>query len=171
MSTWIITELGTDFTEDFEDSFIDYIFTKWSIFDPAKGANKITNDNTKIRFHAGHLDYRSPYEISILSGRTKVDDSKEIGGHLIICVTDLTIFLRMQRRSSYPNWIQPQLGYMEREIQRITRHFKPYDVPGIKDFYYDDSQRLPQRNNEFAASNWECEIYGKILYEKRNIEP
>jgi hypothetical protein len=169
---FIVTELGIDFPFEFEDAFIDYIFDKWSIFDPEKGASKIVNnDNTKIRFHAGHLDYRSAYELSILQGRTSLDYSKELGGHLVFCITDLTIFLRIRRLPTSPNWIGPQLGNMEREVQRIIRHFKPYDIAGIKDFYYEDSQRLPQRNNEFSASNWECEIYGKITYEKRNTDP
>jgi len=172
MSPWVVTEIGQDFQTDFEDMFLPYIFTKWAIFDPAKGSQQIDNsDNNFVRFHTGHLDYRNAYELSILSGRTTYDYSKEIGGHLVFCITNLTIFLRMRRLTTSPNWINIQLGNMEREITRIIRHFKPYDVPGIKDWYYDDSQRLPQRNNEFSASNWECEVYSKITYEKRNTDP
>jgi hypothetical protein len=168
---WIVPELGVDFTDDFEDMMIDYVFDKWIGLDPPKGSQKITDDNNNIRFHEGHLDYFMPYEISVLQGRTTADYSKEVSRRRIFFETTLTFYLRVNRLANNPNWIAPQLGNMERELTRITRHYSSIHIPGIKDFWYDDSQRMPQRNNEFAATNWESEVYCKISYEKINDDP
>lgn len=168
---WIVPELSADFTQDFEDMIIDYIFDKYIIFTPPKGATKIDADKQYVRFHPGYLDYRSTYEIAVLQGRTTVDYSEEMARRRMFCITNLNIMIRMNRLPTSPNWINPELGNMEREIARITRHYQSHELLGIKDFYFDDSERLPQRNNEFSASNWESNIYAKITYEKRNTDP
>ena len=36
MSLWVVPEIGTDFTDDFEDMVISYMFDRWTETNPGK---------------------------------------------------------------------------------------------------------------------------------------
>jgi hypothetical protein len=169
---WFVPALAVDFDDDPEDMLIDYIFSKWSILNPAKGATKRDNSNRDfIKFHTGYFDYMKAYEIAITSENTTPDPSVDpVPPRYNYFITRLNIQVRMQRLPTSPESISDEIGNMEREVGRIVRNYRPNDILGIEKLYITDSFRPTSLNNEYAPSNWTSNCYARVEYWKYNTK-
>jgi len=165
----IVPELGTDFTVDFEDTIIQYIYDKWSINNPAKDVVLHTDEPEKIRFKAGFPDVSFPYEICCVQTRT--EPIEKINAKWVF-TTKLDILTRMQRLDRTAIETEPQLENMEGEVQRIIEHYIPNEIVGIKDLVYDSpsTERIYGSSDTFAKSDWRSITKIKVFYEKEEVE-
>jgi len=172
MSTWLVPERGSDFDSDFEDTIIQYIYDKWSINNPAKGATLQTDYETEpdtVSFKPGFPDFFRPYECAVVQTRTTPLD--KIGGKFTF-TTGLDIMVRMKRIQRDAVDMDPQLENMETEIQRIIEDYQPNEIVGIKDLVYDENvsaERVYNARDSFAKSDWRSIIHIKVLYEKEDV--
>jgi len=170
--TWVVPELNTDFTQDFEDIIIQYIYDKWAINNPAKGATLQTNTETEpdtISFKPGFPDFFRPYECAIVQTRTT--PLEKMGGKFMF-VTGLDVMVRMKRIERDGIAEDIQLENMEREVQRITEHYIPNEIVGIKDIIYDDAvstEKVYRARDTWAKSDWRTVVHIKVFYEKEDI--
>lgn len=165
-ATWIVPFLETtDFTEDFEDLVLAYIFAKWNITDPKKGLTQITQDKDEIKFHPGMYDFKKTYEICALTGVTTPIEYRN-SQRWINWDTEVKVYLRMHRLAR--DGIDPQLGNMEREVTRIARHYRPNDIPGIDNMWVSMQDRI-YLNDDWAQSNWRSYVTVMIRYWKADI--
>ena len=168
VSTLVVPELGTDFTEDFEDIIIQYLWEKWSINNPDKDTILHTDDPDKIRFKAGFPDTSFPYEICCVQTRT--EPIEKVNAKWVF-TTKLDILVRMQRLDRTAIETEPQMENMEREVQRIIEHYPPNEIVGIKDLVYDlpSTERVYGSSDTFAKSDWRSITRIKVFYEKEEI--
>ena len=173
---WLVPDLNADFSEDFEDLLIDYIYQKWSITDPAKGTTMRPDNLTepdRVSFHAGFPDYHRPYEITTLKTVTGPTEPPELGKSRFFFATTVLVSLRMKRIERDTIEVDPQLGNMEREVERLVATYHPHDpqdIPGIKDLYFDfplTVQRIYDARDNYAKSDWRSVISIKMFYEKQ----
>ena len=168
MSTWIVPELEADFTQDFEDTIIQYIYDNWQATDPAKDVTPQTEDGEKVSFKAGFPDYFRPYEVCCVQTRT--DLLEKIDGKFVFS-TGIDIMCRMKRIERDAIDVDPQLENMEEEIQRIVEHYDPNEIVGIKDLVYNDNvsaERVYNARDSYAKSDWRSIIHIKVFYEKED---
>ena len=176
MSLWVVPEIGADFTSDFEDLVIAYIYDKWTETNPAKGANPQPDTVTevdKISFKAGFPDYFRTYECCCIQTRTEVIEQYS-GKSRFVFTTALDIMLRMKRLNRDAIESDPQLENMEREIMRIVSHYKHNDILGIKDLLFnlpETSTRVYDARDTYAKSDWRSIFRIKCFYEKQNLTP
>jgi hypothetical protein len=174
MSTWVVPELNTDFTDDFEDMVIAYIFDRWTETDPAKGAAMkpdTATENGRVSFKSGFPDYFRPYECCCVQTLTQVIEQYS-GKSRFVFTTGLDIMLRMKRLNRDAASADPQLENMEREIIRIMTHYKHNDIPGIKDLLFaspDSIIRLYNATDTYAKSDWRSFVRVNAFYEKQNL--
>ena len=162
MSTFVVPELtNTDFTQDFDELVRAYIYTEYSLADPLK-----TGPNMK--FKVGFFDYKLPYEIAILERDTASPDYNN-GRRRAYTNTGMEVHIRMKRLPRSETEISPQLGMMEREIQRIAMQYRNQDIPGIKDMVWVGGERLYNQGDSFAQSDWRSVVRVRLLYEKIDI--
>ena len=168
MSTFVVPELGTDFSSDFEDTIIDYIYDKWSISDPAKDVTAQTENGEMVSFKAGFPDYFRPYEICCVQTRTEL--LEKINGKFVF-TTGLDIMARMKRLERDAIDVDPQLENMENELQRIIENYIPNEIVGIKDLVYSENisaERVYNARDSYAKSDWRSIIHIKVMYEKED---
>jgi hypothetical protein len=176
MSTWVVPELNADFSNDFEDMVIAYIFTKWQETDPAKGANPQPDTATEtnaISFKPGFPDYFRNYECCCVQTLTQVIEQYS-GKSRFVFTTDLDVMLRMKRIERDAASADPQLDNMEREIIRIMTHYRHNDIPGIKDLLFgspDSLIRVYNATDSYAKADWRSIVKVKVFYEKQNLTP
>jgi hypothetical protein len=176
MSLWVVPELGTDFSDDFEDMVISYIFDKWTETNPAKGVNAqpdTTTEPSAISFKSGFPDFFRPYECVCVQTRTEVIEQFS-GKSRFVFTTGLDIMLRMKRLNRDSPEVDPQLDNMEREIIRIMVHYKHNDILGIKDLLFsspDSVSRVYDATDNYAKSDWRSIVRIKAFYEKQNLSP
>ena len=170
--TWVVPELNTDFTQDFEDIVIQYIYDKWAINNPAKGALPHTDTETEpdtVSFKAGFPDFFRPYECACVQTRTT--PLEKMGGKFMF-VTGLDVMVRMKRIERDGIAEDIQLENMEREVQRITEHYIPNEIVGIKDIIYDDTvstEKVYRARDTWAKSDWRTVVHIKVFYEKEDV--
>lgn len=172
-SLWVVPEIGEDFTEDFEDLVIAYIFDKWSISDPAKGLQMkpdTTTEPNALSFSSGFPDYFRTYECCCVQTITEIIEQYS-GKSRFVFTTGLDILLRMKRLNRDAIESDPQLENMEREIMRITTHYRPNDILGIKDLIPDTTNRIYNATDTYAKSDWRSLFHVKVFYEKQNLTP
>jgi len=169
--TWQVPELGTDFTQDFEDIIIQYIYDSWQQTNPAKGAQPHTNTDTepdRVSFKAGFPDFFRPYEVAIVQTRTT--PLEKIGGKWVF-VTGLDIMVRMKRIERDGIAEDIQLENMEIEVQRIVENYIPNSIVGIKDLIYDENvstEKVYGARDTWAKSDWRTVVHIKVFYEKED---
>lgn len=168
VSTFGVTELQLsptdipDFTSDFDEMVRSYIATKYSLADPDK-----TTANT-LKIKVGFFDYKLPYEIAILERET--DPPQWLSGRRVIFNhTTMEIHIRMKRLARSETEISPQLGYMEREIQRIAMQYRNQDILGIKDMIFAGGERVYNSPDSFATSDWRSMVRVRLQYQKVDI--
>jgi len=170
--TWVVPELNADFSQDFEDIIIQYIYDNWQATNPAKGTvlkPDYESEPDKISFKPGFPDFFRPYECAIVQTRTT--PLEKIGGKWMF-VTGLDVMVRMKRIERNGIAEDIQLENMEREVQRITEHYVPNSIVGIKDLIYDDNvstEKVYGARDSFAKSDWRCVIHIKVFYEKEDV--
>jgi hypothetical protein len=168
MSTFGVPELEIapnnvpDFTSDFDELVRAYIETKYALADP----NKATANT--IKFKVGFFDRKLPYEIAVLEQDTDPPQYPN-GRRRAYTTTGMEIWIRMKRLPRSETEIAPQLGFMEREIQRIAMQYRNQDIPGIKDMFWNGGTRVYNANDEWAASEWRSMIRVRLVYEKVDI--
>jgi hypothetical protein len=174
LSTWVVPELGTDFTNDFEDLVIAYIFQEWEIADPPKGSTmkpNTTTENGAVSFKSGFPDFFRAYECCCVQTRTEVLEQYS-GKSRFVFTTGLDVMLRMKRLNRDAASVDPQLENMEREIIRIMTHYRHNDIPGIKDLLFDPAEshmRVYNATDTYAKSDWRSIVRVKAFYEKQNL--
>jgi len=161
--TFVVPELSTtDFVSDFDEMVRSYIETKYNIPDPDKTAS-----NT-LKIKVGFFDFKLPYEIAVLEVDTDPPQYPN-GRRRAYTQTSIEIHIRMKRLPRSETEISPQLGMMEREIQRILMQYRSQDIPGIKDLYWAGGTRVYNGNDSYAASDWRSLIRARAIYEKIDI--
>ena len=151
-----------DFTSDFDEMLRAYIATKYNISDP----DKATPNTLKIK--VGFFDYKLPYEIAILEKET--EQPRFLNGRRNIYVqTLMEIHIRMKRLARSETEISPQLGYMEREIQRIAMQYRNQDIVGIKDVVPAGGGRVYDGQDSYAQSDWRSVVRVILQYQKSDI--
>jgi len=171
MSTWIVPEIGADFSSDFEDIIIQYIYDKWAINNPAKGITMQTDYESEpdtISFKPGFPDFFRPYECACVQTRTTPLD--KINGKWVFS-TGLDIMLRMKRLERDAIDVDPQLENMEEETQRIIEDYIPNEITGIMDLVYDDNvstERVYNGRDNWAKSDWRSIVHIKVFYSKED---
>jgi len=170
--TWVVPELGADFTQDFEDIVIQYIYDKWAINNPAKGASPHSDTETEpdtVSFKAGFPDFFRPYEVAMVQTRTQ--PLEKIGGKFMF-VTGLDVMIRMKRIERDGIAEDIQLENMEVEVQRIIENYVPNSIVGIKDLIYDDNtstEKVYGARDTWAKSDWRTIVHIKVFYEKEDV--
>jgi hypothetical protein len=169
--TWQVPELGADFSQDFEDIIIQYVYDQWSISNPGKGATMRPNTETepdKVHFKPGFPDFFVPYEIAMVQTRTT--PLEKIGGKFVFS-TGLDTMIRMKRIERDGIAEDIQLENMEVEVQRIIEHYIPNSIVGIKDLIYDDNistEKVYRARDSYAKSDWRTVVHIKVFYEKED---
>ena len=162
MSTFVVPELSsTDFTSDFDELVRAYLYSKYSLTDPLK-------TGTDIKFKVGFFDYKLPYEIAILEQDTDPPQYPN-GRRRAYTQTTMEIHIRMKRLARSETEISPQLGYMEREIQRILMQYRTGDIAGIKDLYWAGGARNYSAGDSYAQTDWRSMVRARLIYEKIDI--
>ena len=83
--------------------------------------------------------------------------------------TVIEINIRMERLT--PNGADPQLGAMEKEVQRIIGQYKPHDITGIRNMTWEGGQRIYSHmiRDEYAEQDWRTMVRCRIFYEYRDV--
>ncbi len=169
MSSWVVPELNADFSNDFEDIIIQYIYDNWIINNPAKGSTLQTDYETEpdtVSFKPGFPDFFRPYEIAMVQTRTT--PLEKING-IWTFVTGLDVMIRMKRIERDGIAQDIQLENMEIEVQRIVEHYIPNSILGIKDLVYDDNvstEKVYGARDSWAKSDWRTVVHIKVFYQK-----
>lgn len=161
-----IPETAAEQTGDWDKLVLAYLFANWNIGNPAKGSAYIDNsDPTLVRFRLGFPDFTHAYEINIIE--TETQDQIMNHGWRYWMQTTLLIGIRMKRLDR--DRPDPQLGYMEREIQRLAMTyitFATQQIPGVKEMNWGGQQRIYNATDNWAKSDWRSEARITITYEK-----
>ena len=170
MPSYGIPELSTegnavDFSQDFEDMLIDYIYDDWSIADPAKPATK-TGINNTIEFRPGFPANNKPYEVSTLTFETL--ELEKLSSVQWYMQTNVTVRLREMHIAQSQK--DPQLGNMEREILRMVHQYRDNEILGIKRMMFLGGTRIYERDDSITKSEWESTMNVGMTYSKINIE-
>ena len=172
MSTWQVPELQADFTQDFEDIIIQFIYDKWTVTDPAKGSQMQTDYESEpntVSFKPGFPDFFRPYEVACVQTRT--EPIEKMGGKWIF-TTGLDLMVRMKRIERDGIAEDIQLESMEVEIQRIVEDYIPNEIPGIMDMIYDDgisTEKVYGSRDSYAKSDWRTIVHIKVFYQKEDV--
>ena len=151
-----------DFTSDFDELLRQYLYDKYALTDPLKTTTNL------LKFKVGFFDYKLPYEIAILEKET--EQPRFLNGRRNIYVqTLMEIHIRMKRLARSETEISPQLGYMEREIQRIAMQYRNQDIVGIKDIVPAGGGRVYDGQDSYAQSDWRSVVRVIMQYEKADI--
>lgn len=172
-----------DFTTDFEDLVLQYLYNEWSISDPAKPA-AMQGNNQDLEFRPGFRRNRPAYQVLCIQTDTPPPEDQEVSRRSWKFMTSLEITI-VVRRINRDN-IDPQLGNMEREVQRIISQYRKDDIPGIVDMFYRGQARVYEdtiaggtrsstiRESSQGAQNafstvWQTRVYCDIMYYKDDI--
>jgi hypothetical protein len=165
-ATIAIPETAAEQTGDWDKLVLAYLFANWTLTNPAKGSTPIDQSNPRfVRFRAGFPDYSHAYEINILETESPVQPMNH--GWRYWFQTTLLIGIRMERLD--PDRPDPQLGFMEREIQRLAMTyitFATQQIPGVKEMNYAGQTRVYNGTDDWAKSDWRSEARINITYEK-----
>ena len=131
--------VSADFSQDFEDLVLQYLYNQWSISNPAKDPlGKTGVDGTKVQFRPGFPDYVKPFQVLCLQTSTRVADRND--PHSWHFFTQLEIRIIRAFEFQRDN-VAVELGNMEREVERIINTYTTNAIPGISDIIYLSRQR------------------------------
>jgi len=151
-----------DFTSDFDELLRQYLYDKYTLTDPLKTTANL------MKFKVGFFDYKLPYEIAILERDTNPPRFLN-GRRRAYWETGMEIHIRMKRLPRSETEISPQLGMMEREIQRIAFQYRTQDIVGIKDIVPAGGGRVYDGQDSYAQSDWRSVVRVIMQYEKADI--
>ena len=177
MSTYQVPGLSADFTTDFEDLVLSYLFTKWSISGANKPQKGLTAQDVSadLRFKPGFPDNLKPYEINCLRTETAVAQRNDpYSWHLFT-----TVEVRLTATRLSKDNVDPELGNMEREVQRIINSYPQNDINGIQDIIYlgdirdygvqSASSTGIRTPTTWASSRWSTVVRIQLSYYKELI--
>lgn len=171
MATFIVPEIGTDFTNArFDGLLLQYIYDKWSITTPTDIAKPTTFPSSdKFDFRVGFYGFDRPYEICVLYMETI--PVQYLSRNRLLLQTVLTVNLRMQRLPRDGGNVDPELALMEEEVFRIAMQYgkAPQDVAGIKDMLYAGTRRDYSINDEWSTSDWRSIVTINVQHEKVSL--
>ena len=171
--TYSVAGLPADFTQDFEDLLLAYIFQEWSIADPAKGVTP-QDTNSSLRFRAGFPDNLKPYEVNALTTNTSISQRTDPQSWNFFTTVEIRTSVQRIARDN----IDPQLGNMEREVQRIINQYQSNEITGIQDLIYVSSNRdyrgitstaATTTTGTWSLSRWSSTTSVQVSYHKTNI--
>jgi len=117
-----------------------------------------------LGYRIGFPDHSKPYEITCLERETTIG---RLTFHQPAAVYEFTTRWEINiftKRLSRDN-VDPQLGNMEREVQRIICQFKSGDIPGVRDLIYQGQERIYTSNDNWASSEWRSRVSVLMKYE------
>jgi hypothetical protein len=171
---WVVPELGTNFTTNFTQMLIDYIYSQWSytgLTGAEAGLNKPgtpTGQSNYIEFRPGIRDDFKTLQVLALQGRTVVVQHEQTGWKresmtTQVWVTTLTKVIGKDDTSSL-------LRKMDQEIGRICGTYRQAnqssgDMRGIKDLIYEGNDRIYGPKDAFDKSDWETRHSILMWYE------
>lgn len=107
-----------------------------------------------LGWRVGLPDHSQPYEITALQRNTTSDqiDFQSIGAtYEFTTEMEINIFVKRLARDN----IDPQLGNMEREVQRLICQAQPADIgPNVREIIYLGQERIYNANDSYAKSEW-----------------
>ena len=131
----------SDFTTDLENLVITYIYTKWSLtgnlakplFEHATGQD--------LEFRPGFDRGRPSFQVLCIQTDTEVRAKQDVAQRSWEMVTRLEITVITNVLNDLDN-VRPELGRMEREVQRILNQYKDGDIVGIDRMYFTGQTRV-----------------------------
>lgn len=134
MSSWYVSELGSEFSSDVDDIIIQFLKSKWTEANPALAPDTPTDIDKRNKLVVGEQDF--PNDMTYYLQVTEGD--ADISSHDIR--TDLftykqQILLEMYARRIQPRENFPQLNNMANHLMKIFgqyKHAETTDIPGIQ---------------------------------------
>jgi len=127
--------------------------------------------SSQIQIRVGLANFFQPYSTTMIPTRqqiTQMSLTKFGGGHWqVMAEFEIMVFAKNLPRDN----VQPQLGNIEREIQRMVCMYKPNDIDGVEDMFYIGQDRIYGVDNNWAVSNWQSRIIIALKYSIINDEP
>jgi hypothetical protein len=128
-----------DFSQDLENILIQYIYDRWGIADPAKPPLK-QGFGQDIEFRPGFDRGTPTYQVLCIQTDTETLEA-DTSQRSFKFLTRFEITIITNRMGDLDN-VQPQLGYMEREVQRIINQYRYLDIPGIVNLVFRGQTRV-----------------------------
>ena len=177
MVTYQVPILAADFSQDFEDMVITYLFNEWNIANPAQDAAATGSDGTKVHFRPGFPDGSKPFEILCLTTQTIPANRNDPYSWHFFTTIEIRIVRSMEMARDN---LAPELGNMEREVERIINSYVSDDIPGVQDFIFLSRNRdygstgsaATSRVNtakNWAASTWQSLTIAQLSYYKEIV--
>lgn len=182
----------SDFSTDLENIVIQYIYDEWSFVAPSQIAKPLAmhGEAQNIEFRPGFDRGRPAFQVLCIQTSTDVleETSARRSWHM---VTKLEITVITNIMDDLDN-VKPELGQMEREVQRILNQYKYGDIEGIHEMMFTGQTRIyddiisgantnPQVRGgssagrggggaSWSTSRWKTRIFADCHYWKDNIE-
>lgn len=189
-ATYIVSGLSTDFTTDIENLVIAYIYQEWSLTGNLVKPAAATGEANDIEFRPGFDRGRPSFQVLCIQTDTEIVGRKDISQRSWEMLTKLEITVITNVLNDLDN-VRPELGYMEREVQRILNQYQFGDITGINEMeftgqtrVYDDIIAGGSGSNQvrgargstsrsvsanWTQSKWRTRIFGQVRYYKDNI--
>lgn len=124
-----------------------------------------------LQIRSGFANFFQPYSATILPISTSIEQSsltKFAGGYWIL---QGNYKIRVDTKRLPRDNTDPQLGNVERDIMRMVCLYTPDQIVGIEDMIYRGQERVYGRDNDWAKSNWQSDIFITVIYHVVNEDP
>jgi len=111
-----------------------------------------------LGFRVGMPDHSQPYEITALPRNTIIQQIQTGGGSGVYYEAQTTIEINIFVKRLARDNVDPQLGNMEREVQRIICSYNNNDITGVSDIIYQGQNRIYDANDSYAKSEWRTTV-------------
>ena len=141
-----------EFDTDIEDIVVDYLFDEWSLSEPPAIPTPTPAQLRKpykpalphaagqdLNFFPGFPRRSAPYEILCIQTDT-IPSEPDNSQHSWKMTTTLEITMTAVRITN--DNIDPELGNMEREVERIINQYRPYEIEGISNMMFKGRSRI-----------------------------
>lgn len=184
----------SDFDTDIENLVIEYIFDEWSFTDPSllakpdemHGGNQGSNSQN-IEFRSGFDRGRPAFQVLCIQTDTEVM-AADVSMRSWNFKTRLEITVISNIMEDIDN-VRPELGQMEREVQRILNQYRQGDIEGIDTMQFTGQSRIyddiivgtgaqqvrgsrgsrTSTASNWAQSRWKSKLYAEVTYWKDDI--
>lgn len=132
-ATYIVSTLNTDFTTDIENLVIAYLYQEWSLTGNLAKPALAHGEGQDIEFRPGFDRGRPSFQVLCVQTDTEVIGRADVSNRSWQMLTRLEITVITNVMGDLDN-VRPELGYMEREVQRILNQYQTiptFDIPGI----------------------------------------
>jgi len=125
-----------------------------------------------LQIRVGLQNFFQSYGATILPTRTAIEKQslqKHAGGYWLY-ETEFEIRVAVKRLNK--DNTDPQLGNIEREIQRVVCLHTPNDIDGVDDIFYRGQRRIYETGESSPFSSWSrTSIIIAVRYHSVNEEP